>query len=298
MGLCRTEPAQARSLSSWLLQLPISTVATALPVKFAAARASLMNRSIPTIRPTPSSSSGRNDCRPPANAAKPAPLTPAAPLDAMIMKTSNEICSPPAIGLLIASAIMLLRPSCEGLSATEVAEVVGTSRVTARRYLPYLADSARVVPALALRLRHKARSRVPLGRLLSTPGPPDLGHKLEHDPPDRHAGGQCPHLNEIPASTWTPLGTHRATPRRLPARAPTRKTPLLISPSWCAEPPSAMPGPVPRPLPVPTRRLSSLRSPSRRSLSLSKRRPHPRLVPRCACHPHGFWSRAAPWPPC
>jgi len=28
---------------------------------------------------------------------------------------------------------MLLRPSCEGLSATEVAEVVGTSRVTARR---------------------------------------------------------------------------------------------------------------------------------------------------------------------
>jgi len=61
---------------------------------------------------------------------------------------------------------MVLRPSCEGLWATEVAEVVGTSRVTARRYLPYLADSARVVPALALRLRHKARSRVPLGRLL------------------------------------------------------------------------------------------------------------------------------------
>jgi response regulator of citrate/malate metabolism len=40
---------------------------------------------------------------------------------------------------------LVLRPSEQGLSATEVAEVVGTSRVTARRYLEYLADSALVV---------------------------------------------------------------------------------------------------------------------------------------------------------
>ena len=40
---------------------------------------------------------------------------------------------------------LVLRPSAQGLSATEVAEVVGTSRVTARRYLEYLADSALVV---------------------------------------------------------------------------------------------------------------------------------------------------------
>jgi len=40
---------------------------------------------------------------------------------------------------------MVLRPSSESLSATEVAEAVGTSRVTARRYLEYLANSALVV---------------------------------------------------------------------------------------------------------------------------------------------------------
>jgi response regulator of citrate/malate metabolism len=39
---------------------------------------------------------------------------------------------------------LVLRPSPGGLSATEVAEAVGASRVTARRYLEYLADSALV----------------------------------------------------------------------------------------------------------------------------------------------------------
>lgn len=43
------------------------------------------------------------------------------------------------------TVVMVLRPSSESLSATEVAEAVGTSRVTARRYLEYLADSALVV---------------------------------------------------------------------------------------------------------------------------------------------------------
>jgi response regulator of citrate/malate metabolism len=43
------------------------------------------------------------------------------------------------------AVVMVLRPSSEGLSATEVATVVGAARVTARRYLEYLADSALVV---------------------------------------------------------------------------------------------------------------------------------------------------------
>jgi len=43
------------------------------------------------------------------------------------------------------AVVMVLRPSSEGLSATEVAGVLGASRVTARRYLEFLADSALVV---------------------------------------------------------------------------------------------------------------------------------------------------------
>lgn len=42
------------------------------------------------------------------------------------------------------AVVMVLRPSCESLSASEVAEVLGASRVTARRYLEFLADSALV----------------------------------------------------------------------------------------------------------------------------------------------------------
>jgi response regulator of citrate/malate metabolism len=43
------------------------------------------------------------------------------------------------------AVVMVLRPSPDGLSASQVAGVVGASRVTARRYLEYLADSALVV---------------------------------------------------------------------------------------------------------------------------------------------------------
>ena len=43
------------------------------------------------------------------------------------------------------AVVLVLRPSSESLSATEVAGAVGASRVTARRYLEYLADSALVV---------------------------------------------------------------------------------------------------------------------------------------------------------
>ena len=43
------------------------------------------------------------------------------------------------------AVVLVLRPSSEGLSASEVAGAVGASRVTARRYLEYLADSALVV---------------------------------------------------------------------------------------------------------------------------------------------------------
>jgi len=43
------------------------------------------------------------------------------------------------------SVVAVLRPSLEGLSSTEVATVLGASRVTARRYLEHLADSGLVV---------------------------------------------------------------------------------------------------------------------------------------------------------
>lgn len=43
------------------------------------------------------------------------------------------------------AVVAVLRPSAEGLSATEVAAVLGASRVTARRYLEHLADSRLVI---------------------------------------------------------------------------------------------------------------------------------------------------------
>ena len=76
-----TRSSWARSRLS--VQWPISTVATELPAKLVSARASDMNRSIPTIRPTPSTSSGRCELSPPARVAMPAPVTPAAPFDAI-----------------------------------------------------------------------------------------------------------------------------------------------------------------------------------------------------------------------
>ena len=64
-----------------------------------------MNRSMPTMRPTPSTRSGRCEESPPASVARPAPVTPAAPLEAMIMNTSSEICSPTESGSPMAEAI-------------------------------------------------------------------------------------------------------------------------------------------------------------------------------------------------
>ena len=61
-------PCPGRSV---LVHDPTSIVATALPEKFVTARASDMNRSMPTIRPTPSSRSGRWLCSPPARVARP-----------------------------------------------------------------------------------------------------------------------------------------------------------------------------------------------------------------------------------
>jgi response regulator of citrate/malate metabolism len=43
------------------------------------------------------------------------------------------------------AVVAVMRPSTQGLSAAEVAEEVGASRVTARRYLEHLADSALVI---------------------------------------------------------------------------------------------------------------------------------------------------------
>jgi response regulator of citrate/malate metabolism len=43
------------------------------------------------------------------------------------------------------AVVLVLRPSLEGLSATEVAVTLGASRVTARRYLEHLADCALVL---------------------------------------------------------------------------------------------------------------------------------------------------------
>ena len=80
-------------------------MAIALPAKLVSARASDMNRSMPTIRPTPSSSSGRWVLSPPARVAMPAPVTPAAPFDAIIMNSRREICSPMLSGSPSASAM-------------------------------------------------------------------------------------------------------------------------------------------------------------------------------------------------
>lgn len=74
-------------------------------MKFVSARASDMNRSMPTMRPTPSTSAGRCDCRPPASVARPAPVTPAAPLEATTMNSSSEICSPIDSGASVAEAM-------------------------------------------------------------------------------------------------------------------------------------------------------------------------------------------------
>jgi hypothetical protein len=64
-----------------------------LPEKLVSARASDMNRSMPTMIPTPSSSSGRWLCSPAASVASPAPLNPDAPLEAIIMKANRPSCS-------------------------------------------------------------------------------------------------------------------------------------------------------------------------------------------------------------
>ena len=49
-----------------------------------------------------------------------------------------------------------------GLSATEVAEAVGASRVTARRYLEHLADAGQVERQPAVRRQRPSRGGVPL----------------------------------------------------------------------------------------------------------------------------------------
>ena len=79
-GPGRSAPRRPCRRSIVLVHEPTSMVATALPEKLVTARASDMNRSMPTIRPTPSSRSGRWAWSPPARVASPAPLTPAAPL--------------------------------------------------------------------------------------------------------------------------------------------------------------------------------------------------------------------------
>ncbi len=70
----RTRSNRSRSMPP--VQWPTSTVATELPAKLVSARASDMNRSMPTITPTPSTSSGRCELSPPARVARPAPVTP------------------------------------------------------------------------------------------------------------------------------------------------------------------------------------------------------------------------------
>ena len=64
-----------------------------------------MKRSMPTITPTPSTRSGRWACSPPASVASPAPVTPAAPFDAIIMNTSSDTCSPMESGVPMALAM-------------------------------------------------------------------------------------------------------------------------------------------------------------------------------------------------
>ena len=57
MRPARTSPTRSRSYC--FVHAPMSRVATALPVKFVTARASDMNRSMPTMTPTPLTRSGR-----------------------------------------------------------------------------------------------------------------------------------------------------------------------------------------------------------------------------------------------
>ena len=91
------------SLSTVLVHAPTTSAATALPEKFVSARGLGHEPVDATMSPTPSSSSGRWACSPPASVAKPAPLTPAAPY--AIMNNSRPTCSATDNGSPNASAM-------------------------------------------------------------------------------------------------------------------------------------------------------------------------------------------------
>ena len=57
------------------------------------------------------------------------------------------------------------------VSASEVMDALGMSRVTARRYLEYLADAGTVTRTAALRRAGQAGERIPLERPLSSAVP-------------------------------------------------------------------------------------------------------------------------------
>jgi len=62
------------------------------------------------------------------------------------LRGSDASMLPKGMSLESLDAIVaVMRPATSGLSAAEVAEAVGASRVTARRYLEHLADSALVL---------------------------------------------------------------------------------------------------------------------------------------------------------
>ena len=104
------------------------------------------------------------------------------------------------------AVVAVLRPSAEGLSATEVAAVVGASRVTARRYLEHLADSGLVVR----RSRYGGAGRPEVEyRWVDRAECARTSAEFEQSRHGRHAGSRCPDSSEVTTRTWTPQAMHR-----------------------------------------------------------------------------------------
>ena len=72
----------------------MTTVATALPMRFVIARASLMKRSTPSSSATPSTGTTFIAESVLASTMKPEPVTPAAPLDVIMRIASTLSCCP------------------------------------------------------------------------------------------------------------------------------------------------------------------------------------------------------------
>lgn len=93
------------SLSRALSQRATTMVAHALPIKLVNARHSDIKRSIPKISAIPATGTAGTTYKVAASVIKPAPVTPAAPLELTIATKSNATCSPIDKSTLHACAI-------------------------------------------------------------------------------------------------------------------------------------------------------------------------------------------------